>query len=94
MSATARLADPLAARYTAVRVQTEALCRPLAVEDYGVQPMVDASPPKWHLAHTTTPLKAAPLASSRRSAWTSFASKAFSSFRSRARLAISNWRPT
>ena len=53
MSATARLADPLAARYAAVRAQTEALCRPLAVEDYGVQPMVDASPPKWHLAHTT-----------------------------------------
>ena len=40
-------------QYDAVRAQTEALCRPLAIEDYGVQPMVDASPPKWHLAHTT-----------------------------------------
>jgi len=29
------------------------LCEPLAIEDYGVQPMPDASPPKWHLAHTT-----------------------------------------
>jgi ergothioneine biosynthesis protein EgtB len=29
------------------------LCEPLAVEDYGVQPMDDASPPKWHLAHTS-----------------------------------------
>ena len=30
-----------------------ALVEPLAIEDYGVQPMPDASPPKWHLAHTT-----------------------------------------
>lgn len=46
-------ASALAAQYQRVRDQTEALCRPLALEDYGVQPMVDASPPKWHLAHTT-----------------------------------------
>ena len=38
--------------YHAVRAQTEALCRPLTVDDHGVQPFVDASPPKWHLAHT------------------------------------------
>ena len=43
----------LAGRYARVRAQSEALCLPLAVEDYGVQPMDDASPPKWHLAHTT-----------------------------------------
>ena len=39
--------------YAEVRQHTEALCEPLMVEDYGVQPFVDASPPKWHLAHTT-----------------------------------------
>jgi ergothioneine biosynthesis protein EgtB len=44
--------EALAARYLAVRRASEALCRPLAVEDYGLQAMADASPPKWHLAHT------------------------------------------
>ena len=39
--------------YARVRRRSEALCEPLAIEDYGVQPIVDASPPKWHLAHTT-----------------------------------------
>ena len=43
----------LAERYAAVRACSEALCQPLCIEDYGVQPMDDASPPKWHLAHTT-----------------------------------------
>lgn len=43
----------LAAQYVDVRCQSTALCEPLALEDYGVQPMDDASPPKWHLAHTT-----------------------------------------
>lgn len=37
----------------AVRQQSENICRPLAIEDYCIQPMVDASPPKWHLAHTS-----------------------------------------
>jgi ergothioneine biosynthesis protein EgtB len=39
--------------YQAVRRTTETLCEPLAVEDYGLQSMPDASPVKWHLAHTT-----------------------------------------
>lgn len=43
----------LAGRYAQVRSQTEKLCGPLEIEDYGVQSMPDASPVKWHLAHTT-----------------------------------------
>jgi len=42
-----------AVTYDRVRRRSVALCEPLAIEDYGVQPIVDASPPKWHLAHTT-----------------------------------------
>ena len=45
--------DSLAARYTAVRRVSEALSRPLAPDDYGLQAMPDASPAKWHLAHTS-----------------------------------------
>ena len=40
-------------RYAAVRAQTEALCTPLETEDYVVSSMVDVSPTKWHLAHTS-----------------------------------------
>lgn len=43
----------LSARYQGVRQQTLELAAPLALEDYQVQPMADASPPKWHLAHVT-----------------------------------------
>lgn len=43
----------LADLFVKVRGYSVALCEPLAIEDYGVQPMDDASPPKWHLAHTT-----------------------------------------
>lgn len=36
-----------------MRQQTEYICSPLKIEDYVVQPIVDVSPPKWHLGHTT-----------------------------------------
>src|SRR5437588_4633320 len=39
--------------YTKVRAYTETLCEPLATEDYVIQSMPDASPVKWHLAHTS-----------------------------------------
>ncbi|GGB06898.1 ergothioneine biosynthesis protein EgtB [Puia dinghuensis] len=40
-------------QYRAVRKASEAICQPLQKEDYVVQPIVDVSPPKWHLGHTT-----------------------------------------
>jgi len=43
----------LARRFTAVRRSTEELCRSLTPEDCVLQSMPDASPVKWHLAHTT-----------------------------------------
>ncbi|RJG06539.1 ergothioneine biosynthesis protein EgtB [Noviherbaspirillum cavernae] len=46
-------ADSLIAEYDAVRRYTVALSEPLSDEDCCVQSMPDASPVKWHLAHTT-----------------------------------------
>lgn len=39
--------------YIKVRHRTDAICEPLQIEDYVVQPVVDVSPPKWHIGHTT-----------------------------------------
>jgi ergothioneine biosynthesis protein EgtB len=53
---TAPVADSaggLLARYRQVRAALEAAAAPLAPEDLVVQSMPDASPAKWHLAHTS-----------------------------------------
>jgi len=44
---------PLAQRLWETRQLSNALAEPLSAEDQVVQPMDDASPTKWHLAHTT-----------------------------------------
>src|SRR5262245_19589076 len=43
----------LAERFCQIRALTIALIAPLAAEDCVAQSMPDASPAKWHLAHTT-----------------------------------------
>ncbi|MDB2606965.1 DinB family protein [Zobellia sp.] len=43
----------LVKKFEEVRLHTEHICKRLKTEDYSVQPSVDVSPPKWHLAHST-----------------------------------------
>lgn len=40
-------------KYKEVREHSVHICAPLEIEDYIPQPVDFASPPKWHLAHTT-----------------------------------------
>ena len=45
--------ESIETRYFQIRNFSEKICKPLEIEDYIVQPILDVSPPKWHLAHTT-----------------------------------------
>jgi len=45
--------DSLKQRFKAMRAHSLAICAPLQKEDFVVQPAIDVSPPKWHLAHST-----------------------------------------
>ncbi len=45
--------DTLVSFFLETRQHTEDICKPLEIEDYVVQPIVDVSPPKWHLGHTS-----------------------------------------
>lgn len=47
------LAHDLGLRFRAVRERSLSVCAPLTVEDHQLQSMADASPAKWHLAHTS-----------------------------------------
>ncbi len=45
--------DNLLTFFLHTRSHSEEICAPLQIEDYVVQPIIDVSPPKWHLGHTT-----------------------------------------
>lgn len=47
------LTDSLLGFFLETRKHSEDICHPLEIEDYVVQPIIDVSPPKWHLGHTT-----------------------------------------
>jgi len=52
-SASGKLSQRLVDGYLAVRNETERRAAPLSPEDQQIQSMTDASPAKWHRAHTT-----------------------------------------
>lgn len=43
----------LSGDFRRVRAFTEQICAPLVTEDYVLQTRIEASPPKWHLAHVS-----------------------------------------
>jgi len=47
------ITDNLLSSLLLTRAHSEEICASLQTEDYVVQPIVDVSPPKWHLGHTT-----------------------------------------
>jgi len=53
VTATTEAGARLFEEFSQVRRQTEQLCLPLSAEDMMVQSCAEASPAKWHLAHTT-----------------------------------------
>src|SRR6185295_10506288 len=52
-SALARDATALERRFAEIRAVSRELASPLSPEDAAIQSMPEASPAKWHLAHTT-----------------------------------------
>lgn len=51
--ATKKTNTNILSQYKEVRSYTEELCKPLNTEDFIPQPVAYASPPKWHIAHTS-----------------------------------------
>ena len=51
--AAAKGTDSLSEKYSEIRAFTERICANLEKEDFVLQSMTDASPVRWHLAHTT-----------------------------------------
>ncbi|MCW8943877.1 MAG: ergothioneine biosynthesis protein EgtB [Sedimenticola sp.] len=45
--------DKLLTDFQNTRDFTEAICKPLAIDDYQIQSIDQTSPPKWHLAHVS-----------------------------------------